>query len=324
MEHLQTPLAGLIFPEHHVTPAAPVPPLMLRRILVVVDPDAVEHPAIERAGRIAAGTGAKLELFVCIVEADDADSRAIRRRGLIDFLDELAAPLRARGLAVALSCEWGASFEHGIGLHVVRTKPDLVVKDTHQQSSPSSGALTLADWNLIRQTAPPLLLVRPEPWPTHPAITVCADPSHPADRPESLDTDLVALGSLISNALCGCLDVLHVLQTPPHLPGEAVSAIETARTHGKAREAVERIVSGAANRAAPVPIHFLEGRVAATVIGFAAEYRPNLMLLGASARPRWAYANASGTAAQVLESLTCDLLVVKPAGFVSPLLISDE
>jgi nucleotide-binding universal stress UspA family protein len=60
------------------------------------------------------------------------------------------------------------------------------------------------------------------------------------------------------------------------------------------------------------------------VIGFAAEYRPNLMLLGASARPRWAYANASGTAAQVLESLTCDLLVVKPAGFVSPLLISDE
>jgi nucleotide-binding universal stress UspA family protein len=45
--------------------------------------------------------------------------------------------------------------------------------------------------------------------------------------------------------------------------------------------------------------------------------------LGAAARPRWENAAASGTAAQLLEQLACDLLVVKPEGFVSPLLLRD-
>jgi universal stress protein E len=165
--------------------------------------------------------------------------------------------------------------------------------------------------------------VRRESWPAQPAITVGADPCHPADRPETLDSDLVTLGSLFANALGGNLSVLHVLQCPPHLPDEAMSAIDIARAHGRAREAVERIVNGASNCAAQVPIRFVEGRVAETIIGFAAENRPHLMVLGASARPRWAYANASGTAAEVLDSLACDLLIAKPSGFVSPLLVTD-
>jgi universal stress protein E len=305
------------------TYTAPASQLELRRILVVADPLASEHPAIDKAARIAAGTGAQIELYACDVEPDDAESRVYRMRSLLEKLEELAEPLRARQISVTVSCESAVSYDRGIAVHVIRTEPDLVVKEVQHEGSPRRAPLTMVDWNLIREVAPPLLLVRPEPWPAHPAITVGADPCHPADRPETLDSDLVALGSLFSNAMGGNVGVLHVLQSPPHLPGEAVSPIDTARSHGKAREAVERIVCGAANCGTPVPIHFVEGRVAETMISFAAEYRPHVMVLGASARPRWAHTNASGTAAEILDSLTCDLLIVKPAGFVSPLLVTD-
>jgi hypothetical protein len=33
---------------------------------------------------------------------------------------------------------------------------------------------------------------------------------------------------------------------------------------------------------------------------------------------------ASGTAAQILERIRCDLLIVKPPGFISPLLVTDD
>jgi universal stress protein E len=304
-------------PQDHASPA-------LRRILVVVDPAATRHPEIDKAVRLAEGSGALVELFAGDDGEADADSRQARHRQLLDFLQELAAPLRARRIGVSVESEWCESLERGIGLRVVRTSPDLVVKLAQRQPTPTNGSLNSTDWTLIRHIAPPLLLIGPEPWPAQPAITVGADPCHPADRPSGLDSDLVAIASLFANALGGVMDVMHVLQTPPHLPGEAVTALEKARSHGSAREAVERVVAGATNCAAPVAIHFIEGRVAQTLTRFAAERRPTLMVLGASARTRWANISAGGTAAQILENLVCDVLIVKPVGFVSPLLVTDE
>ncbi|MEO8063509.1 MAG: universal stress protein [Pseudomonadota bacterium] len=66
------------------------------------------------------------------------------------------------------------------------------------------------------------------------------------------------------------------------------------------------------------------GRVAQSVIDFTAAHKPHILVIGAASRPRWAHAVASGTAAQILQDVDCDLLVVKPPGFVSPLLVTDE
>jgi hypothetical protein len=52
----------------------------------------------------------------------------------------------------------------------------------------------------------------------------------------------------------------------------------------------------------------------------AAAHAPDILLIGAVARPRSIHANAGGTAARVLEAIAGDMLVLKPSGFVSPLL----
>jgi nucleotide-binding universal stress UspA family protein len=87
-----------------------------RRILVVVDPVAHEQPALEKAVQIALRCAGSLELYVCDVRQDLPESwagggrsneyRELKRRQLQAEVERLAAPLRARGLAVDCLYEW--------------------------------------------------------------------------------------------------------------------------------------------------------------------------------------------------------------------------
>lgn len=298
----------------------------IRKILVVVDPTARDHACVEKAARIAAGVGADLELFVCdILQEDDSATRAARDEQAIALLQTLAAPLRGRGLGVECRTEWHSPLEQGVGLRVLRSNADLVVKDTHHHAIDAvGGGYGLTDWTLIRQIPVPLLLVRPTAWPARPHLTVGIDPMHPARRSESLDEEMIGLAVQVASATHGSVDALHVLQNPPHLPGEAVSAEAVALAHALAREDCTRLVRRSAESGKPVELHFEPGRVASNILAFAAAHATQILVLGSGAHSRWRQTGASGTAAQILESLTCDLLVVRPPGYVSPLLVTED
>ena len=311
---------------HAIGPAAP-----FGRILVVVDPAADSHPCIEKAARVALTCGSEIELYLCYFDKggepeipDRGLARAVRHDEFLEKLDRLAMPLRARGLEVKVKCESHSSPEQSIGYHVLRTRPDLVVKDTHRQPLSASEPTAFIDWILLRHLPVPLLLVRPNPWPESPRITVSTDPCHPAERPATLDQSMLVIGCQLGEALHGELDVLHVLQPPPHLPGDAVSSAAKRRKHAAARDEVERVVADGNVRCIRRPIHFVEGHVAESVVEFVERDNTDILIMGAAARSRWLNAAASGTAAQILERMSCDLLLIKPAGFISPLLITDD
>ena len=306
----------------HAAPA----PVAISRILVVVDPTASVHPCIDKAARIALTCGAELELCICDTEQDGPDVASgceARLELHRESLERLARPLRARGLTVGVHSEWSVPLEHGVGLHVIRTRPDLVVKDTHPHLA-SRAAITLTDWILMRQIPAPLLLVRPAPWPEHPRIAASCEPCHPAVRTPMIDEAMLALGCALAASLTARLDVLHVLESPPHLPGEKVAPHARDTHHAAARAAVDSLVAAANTLGVRIPVHFEQGRPAEGVARFVAREHPHLLIMGVAPRPRWAPSAAGGTAAQILESIACDLLVVKPPGFVSPLLTTDD
>jgi universal stress protein E len=271
---------------------------VIQKIMVVIDPTRSEQPALEKAARIATSYGSHLELYICDVEQDIPESwiggsrseeyREILRRRLLEDLERLAEPLRAQGLEVRTACEWHAPHEQGIGHHAIRTQPDLVVKETHWHAAMPRVTLTRTDWNLIRQVPAPLLLVRRTPWPERPRIAASVEPCHPADRPAALDEAIVNEGRSIANALTGEIDVVHV------------------------RRRVDCSVS------------FGEGDPATGILRLARESNANLLVMGAVTPPQRGHSAASGTAAQILERIDCDLLIVKPPGFVSPLLVTDD
>ncbi len=317
----------IVCDQHEQTDVRPI-----RGILVVVDPTATSHPSIDKAARIATRSGARIELYLCDDDLGPAESRVggsdplqyrgLRRQRFVEELERLAQPLRAAGLAVTTCCEWHAPFEQGIGYRALRVNPDLVIKDTHRHAALPRSATSHTDWLLIRHLAAPLLLVRPKPWRGQPRIAVCVDPCHPADRPESLDSVMVATSGALAGLLDARVEIVHVLESPPHLPDEPVSAHRKAGAHASARTAVARVLALAA--ATSLPTHFVEGNVVQRTLEFAARHEPDLLVFGAASRQHWPHSAAGGTAARILEEVACDVLVMKPPGFLSPLLVTED
>jgi len=164
----------------------------------------------------------------------------------------------------------------------------------------------------------PLLLVRPGAWPSHPRISVAVDPCHPADYSALLDEALIGTGNSLGRAVSGVVQLMHTLQSPPHLPGEVVSQATRQQAYANARGAVEDLAQRAG-----IPrqaVHFVAERIPEGILKLADDTGADIVVMGAGARPRVQYSPAS-TASLVLEQTNCDLLVVKAPGFVSPVLV---
>lgn len=296
---------------------------------MVVDPTTVAQPALDKAVRIAAMHGSSLELYVCDVERDIPESwagasrageyRELRRQQLLGELRDLAAPLERKGLEVTMASEWHVPLEQGIGCHVIRTQPDLVVKGTHPHQVVPRVSLTRTDWNLIGQLPAPLLLVGARPWTSAPRIAAAVDSSHPAGYPLALDQLVVDEARGLAHALGGALEVYHVLQPLPHLPGERPAPQHQAEVHAAARRAMERLA-----RHNDATMRLAEGGLADGLVQLVEAHAPDVLVMGTGLRPRWTHSVASSTAAQLLGLIACDLLVVKPPGFISPLLVTEE
>jgi nucleotide-binding universal stress UspA family protein len=115
--------------------------------------------------------------------------------------------------------------------------------------------------------------------------------------------------------------MLHALQSTPHLPGEAVPAEQQNADYESQRA---RVMSLAHSANVDVgDVIFAERPTLDGIVQLAARIHPAVLVMGVAARER-RQMGAVSTASQVLDQTDCDLLVVKPAGFVSPALVNDR
>lgn len=166
----------------------------------------------------------------------------------------------------------------------------------------------------------PLLLVRPAPWGEPLRIAASVDPCHGAERPAELDESVAGLGGSIGRALGGVSYAIHVLESPAHLPGEIVP--EDVRQAAFERQRAEVLALVCRASLEDREVRFVEQRVPDGIVQLARETRPSILVMGVAARQRPG-AGGGGTACEVIDGIECDLLVVKPAGFVSPVLVTE-
>lgn len=305
----------------------------IRRILVAVkDTRKKRNPAIAKAATLARATGARLELFHAICEPvafesltggalqklqDDEVARHARR------LDAIAAPLRRAGIEVGTSVEWDYPSYEAIVRRAGRIKADLIVARRHASAHSARWLLRYADWELLRQSPVPLLLVANDrPW-RKARILAAVDPAHAFAKTAQLDRAILELGSRMSEASDGELHVLHA-----YVP----SISDVSSSDLKARNATQRIADAAAAHAAQrldkalrgagiaadqaephlVPLH-----PADSIPGLARRLRANVVVMGAMSRSGLKGLFIGNTAERVLDALRCDVLIVKPPGFVS-------
>lgn len=307
----------------------------IRNILVIVDPTAEEHPAIRKGALLAEKLNARLELFVCETKASRQVGLAKHARNnskdlpVVNVrakLEELADPLRNRGLDVTTATEIGDPLYAALTERTKRTTADLVIKDTHHHSLVKRTFLTNTDWHLIRTCPVPLLLTKATSWPVIPRVFAAVDPGHANDKPAALDYRILDYASLLSKKLDGELHVVHAylpaaivagaIGSSPEI-GLTICAEDLAVEEQQMRRRVEELV--AEYRVESANVHLEVGGPADAIPLLAGALQATIMTMGALSRSGVERAFIGSTAEGVLEQLPCDALIVKPPDFAAML-----
>jgi len=306
------------------------------KILAVVDPTATDQPAVGRAAWLAKNTGAELELLVCYyneyLSGDrlfDSPSLEKARDEVIQshekYLETLAEPLRADDIIVKTSALWDHPLYEGIVRRAVESGADLVVKDTHHHSAVTRALLTNTDWNLIRTCPMPLWLVKPQPLADEPVFVAAIDPMHQHDKPAALDDEILHVCKELTSKVGGELHAFHSYDPriavatatanayiPVSLPFDEIEQ-QMHEDHQKRFGEITEFHKVDDDKA-----HLVAGLTHEELPLIAEKLKADVVVMGAVARNRWKRLFIGATAERTLEHLPCDLLIIKPDWFQTP------
>ena len=304
----------------------------IQQILVVIDPTTENQRALTRAADLARRLDAELILFLCdnIRELGYSPfdspftSEASERKGRESFLqrkqrelEELANPLRNQGLKVRAEVVWGKRFYDEVTRKCLRSRVDLVVKTTEHHSKLRRTFFSGSDWHMIRECPAPILLVKLDEMPDKPQLIVAVDPMQEYEVPVQFDHKIMQCGILLRDKLGASLNVLHWYESPylpaseDAIPGEYKQAHEA-----KLNELL-------ADYDVPADkVYLRPGENEKALIDLVSALPASIVIMGAIARDHLERLVIGTTAEKVLDRLPCDILVLKPDGFVSPVALA--
>lgn len=305
----------------------------IQHILVVIDPTSEQwQPCLDRATQLASHfPDTQLTLFVCDYNSALDGSRLLgdsqldkARTSLIEYrrkgLEDLAQPLRDKGLTVNVEAVWGKRLSRHILRAVHTHRPDLVIKTTHHHNLLKRLLLSNSDWELIRHCEVPVWLVKQASTPVR-KLCVSVDPLHDADKPAALDNKLIAAGKSLASQ---CRAELHLIHSYNPLPrtmvfdGSVIADYDTYAEELRQRHAQAFNSLADDSQVDTGARHLLAGYPEEAIPGFVEKQEINLVVMGAISRSRLDTALLGHTAERLLDDCPCDILVIKPDGFVDP------
>lgn len=286
---------------------------MIKRVLVIIDPDQENLFALNRASLIAEKTDCELEVLLSV------DTPRIHRIGMLgsegilddirlaekEKLDSLVQPLVDYGFTVKTSLVLQSPAIRGIMDGILNSQVDLVIKTSDYQPSIKRSLFSYLDWQLIHDCPKPLLLCKHDRWSEHPNIAVAVDPMHEQDEPADLDSKLVENGQLWQGITEGDLQLLHACDSSS--VSTAVSTLEEYQEkHLEALTALAQkhsISEGSSKMLLGMPEYEIAEYVNTNNI--------DLLVTGAISRSFFEKKIIGYTAERLLDKLHCDLLVIK-------------
>jgi universal stress protein E len=304
----------------------------IRRILVAIkDLDGKHLPAVLKAAQLARACGAQVELFHGLTAPLYTDAILLREQGAgsleydlrqtaLRGLEGIAERLRMHSIKVTVCAEWDYPSYEAIIRRARSVKADLIVASLHPGRHRAPWLLRLTDWELVRLSPVPVLLVKnPHPY-RHPAVLAAIDPGHAHAKPLKLDKIILRAGKTLSTALRGTLHVVHAYARfpmgsyPEGMSGKAVQGLaEDAENLATLR--FQRVLKPM--RIARARQHLIARQPIGAIDEAARKSRSAIVVMGALSRSGYKRLLIGNTAERILDELSCDILIVKPAGFTS-------
>jgi universal stress protein E len=313
--------ADNVWPVRSVTTVS----LKLNKVLVAIKPWERGLPlAATHARHLAQGAGAEMRLVTAVYDArveagcerGEPSARATRERTLNAAragLEKLAQSLREWGAEVSTKVVWEAPAYEGILKAAREWHADLLVVGVHEARLPHT-RLTDTDWQLIRRTQCPLLLVKDPAFDGYRTVVAAVDPLHAHDEPDGLDRAVLDAGRCFARLFGSRLGAVHAFPGAEAFelasavevqPGVFYGAENVEALHRQAvRELVEEYGVGEAD------VDLVAGAPPEVVLDRIAARHAELVVVGVPRRHGALAAVLGSTAEAVAAEAGCDVVLV--------------
>jgi universal stress protein E len=301
----------------------------IARIIAGVDPHADSRAASRLGARLAAALGTPLELFapvynsqITLAHFETRESLQHARDTLVrrqhERLESIIEELGFDGPAEVLA-RWDHPPEEALTRRTLERPASLLVVALPEVDDTGRAPLSSSLWQLVRHCPAPLLLTRGRAWRAAPVVVAAVDPTGRHGRRDDLDVAILKLAERL--AAGGTLHAFHAWErTLRGLVGRREEARASDMPEGalehRQREAVYAALGAAG--VAPARVFFVEGPADKTLPAYCTEQKADLVVMGAIARNPFGRIFIGSTAERVLGQLPCDMLVVKPDTFRTP------
>lgn len=287
--------------------------MAIKSVLAATDLSDSSRDAVSRAALICHEHGAELELLhfiedippIAILSMEQVREDARRE------VEKTAQTLLPPGFAYHLEIETGKDFV-AIVRRARTLMADLIVIGAHGNHVLRDYLIGTTAEKLIRKAAFPILVVKQTPKAPYRRILVPTDFS---------ETSRQALATARVIAPGAGIDLLHVYgfwgEGRLSMAGVGPEALESYRqqTEASVRLAMDEWLQGLDLSGHQVRVHFCQGQAASVIAHFIAEQQNDLVAMGTSGRSGLPYVLLGSVTEQVLRTVSCDTLTVRPKEF---------
>ena len=301
-----------------------------KHILAVVDAERDNQPALSRAYELAAKTGASVTAMMVVYDLSYDMTTMLspdERESMLDAVTKehakwLSETLRTQGFSQTdIVVEWHNRAYESVIHYALDHQVDLVVKATKKHDDLASVIFTPTDWHLMRKCPRPVLLVKEHDWPEGGEIIAAVNVGSEDDEHAALNDKITVIANDYAALLKGNVNLVNsypstplniAIEVPEFDPDTYHDAV---KNHHQSEMRAHALKYGVPDNKCVVK----EGLPEKVIPQVAKDIDAELVIIGTVGRVGISAALIGNTAEHVIDELNCDVLALKPDGFVSPL-----
>jgi universal stress protein E len=302
----------------------------IKRIIAVIDPTKDDQNALARSIDLAKKSGASITAFMTVYDFSyemttmlSGDEREAMRQAVLKdrelWLKDLVSPYQ--NINIDTQVIWHNRPYEAIINTVINDKYDLVIKGTHQHGALKAVIFTPTDWHLVRKCPTPVLFVKDMQWPAQGNILAAVNAVSENEQHLSLNKRIIKDAQFLCELANAKLNLVNAYPATP-----VNIAIEIPEFNpGLYNESVKKHHIESTNQLADEfnltsdQCFIEEGLPEDVIPDVASRLNSELVVIGTVGRTGLSAALVGNTAEHVIDSLDCDVLALKPDGYVSPL-----
>ncbi|MFT7279420.1 universal stress protein UspE [Pseudoalteromonas distincta] len=302
----------------------------IKRIIAVIDPTKDDQHGLARSIDLAKKSGASITAFMTVYDFSyemttmlSGDEREAMRDAVLKdrqlWLNDLVSPYK--DINIETQVVWHNRPYEAIIDTVIDEKYDLVIKGTHQHGALKSVIFTPTDWHLVRKCPAPVLFVKEMAWPANGNILAAVNAVSENEEHVALNKRVIKDAQYLCELANAKLNLVNAYPATP-----INIAIEIPEFNpGLYNESVKKHHHESTNALAaefnlnPEQCFIEEGLPEDVIPDVAKRLNSELVVIGTVGRTGLSAALVGNTAEHVIDSLDCDVLALKPDGYVSPM-----